>query len=200
MRKYRIVTIERQFASGGRQVGSMVAEWLGIPFYNEEILQMAASRLNIPADYVQHAEEAASSSLMYALSMMRTAGGFNMDLQLADKLFYEESAIIQDLAQRESCVIVGRCAGSVLCDRRDCLHVFIYADEGARVKRAIEEYGIPKKDARTVLTKNDKRRTGFHNAHSAKRWASMETYDLCLNSGTLGVGACAKTIAATLMD
>lgn len=200
MKKYRIVTIERQFASGGRQVGSMVAEQLGISVYNEEILRMAASKLNIPAEYVQPAEEAASSSLMYALSMLGSPESFTIDMQMAERLFYEESQIIGNLAQSESCVIVGRCAGHVLSERTDCLRVFIYADEDARIKRAVEEYGIPQKEARSALNKNDKRRTGFYNAHSERKWASMDTYDLCLNSETLGLEGCAKIIAAAMAE
>ncbi len=198
MGKYNIISIERQYGSGGRQIGSLVAEKLGINFYNDEILKLAAKKINISEEYLYSVEEAASASLMYAMSMVGNFASFSTDLQLPDKLFYEESEIIKELALNGRCVLVGRCAGNVLSDRKDCLKVFIYAHEDVRIKRSIEEYEVSEKDAYSKLISMDKRRSNFFNAHSDKKWNKMDNYDICLDSGKLGIKTCVEIIGATV--
>lgn len=198
MKKYNIVTIERQYASGGRQIGVLVSEKLGFKFYNEEILEMAAKKLNIPVDYIKNAEETVSGSILYALAMASNPFNPSTDLQLADKLFYEESTLINKLSLHENCVIVGRCANFILKDRKDCLKIFIYANESERIKRAVEQYNVSEKDAKSTLLKNDKRRKGFYNAHTKSRWDDMSTYDMCLDSSELGIERCSDIIASAV--
>lgn len=195
MSKYNIIAIERQFGSGGREIGRLAAEKLGIKFYNEEILDMAAKSLNIPSDYVKHAEETVSKSLLYAFAIAANPTDYSTDLQLADKLFYEESKLIKDIAIKEKCLIVGRCASGILKERNDCLKIFIYANENDRIKRCIEEYGISKKNASNEIHKNDKRRSEFYDIHSGKKWSDKNTYDILLNSSTIGIEGCAEIIA-----
>lgn len=196
MGKYSIITIERQFGSGGKRIGILLAEKLGFKFYSEEILQMAARKLNIPPDYVQHLEETATNIFLYAKAMTEN---ITEDQPLADKLFYAESKIINELALTGNCVIVGRCAGHVLANQKSCLSVFIHASEDVRIKRAVEEYGILENEVHDVLRKNDRRRSGFYNARAEKKWTSIDTYDMCLNSGVLGIDACVESIAAVAM-
>lgn len=195
MSKYNIITIERQFASGGRQVGCLLAQKLGYQFYNEEILQMASRKLNIQPRNVEHLEETLPNSLLYGLAL---ANDFTSDVVFADRLFKAESEVIRKIGDEGNCVIVGRCAGQILAKREDVLNVFIYADEKSRIVRAVNEYAVPEKEAHSTLTKTDRRRNSFYNAHTDKHWSSMGNYDICLDSGRLGVEACADIIRAVV--
>jgi len=193
MGKYRIITIERQYASGGKQIAKQLAEKLGFEFYNQEILNMAAKKLNIETDYIEHLEETATSSIMNA---MARAANFTEDQELSDKLFRAESEIINRLALTGNSVIVGRCATQILANRKNCLSVFIHANEDARIRRAVEEYGISEDEVHAVLKKTDKRRSEFYNTHAHKKWYSMDTYDVCLNSEVIGIDNCVEAIAS----
>ncbi len=196
MSKKRIITIERQYASGGLEIGHTVSELLGIPIYNREILKRASEKINIAQEYLESSEESASGSLLMSLSMaMSTMGNVYENIPLPDKLFFAESEIIRELAESESCIIVGRCADYILRDRDDCIRVFVYADNEYRIKRAVEEYEILEKDAEAVIKRNDKRRSGFYSFNSGKKWGARENYDICLNSSNLGIKTCAEIIA-----
>ena len=196
MGKYRIITIERQYASGGRQIASLLAEKLGFEFYNEEILNMAAKKLNIATDYVEHLEETATNGIMNAMARV---ANFTEDQELSDKLFCTESEIINRISLTGNSVIVGRCATQILANRKNCLSVFIHANEDVRIKRAVEEYGILGNEAHAMLRKTDRRRSEFYNTHAEKKWSSMDTYDICLNSGILGIDNCVETIASLVV-
>jgi len=193
MGKYRIITIERQYASGGKQIASQLAKKLGYEFYNEEILNMAAKQLNIETDYIEHLEETATSSIMNA---MARAANFTEDQELSVRLFLAECDIINRIALTGNSVIVGRCATQILANRKNCLSVFIHADEEARIRRAVDEYGIPEDEVHAVLKKTDRRRSEFYNTHAHQKWYSMDTYDLCLNSEIIGIDNCVEAIAA----
>ncbi|MBC3798387.1 AAA family ATPase [Acetobacterium tundrae] len=193
MGKYRIITIERQYGSGGREIARKLAEKLGFEFYNEEILKMAAQKLNIETDYIQHLEETATNPI---ISAMARVANFTEDQQLSDKLFCAESDIINRLSLTGNAVIVGRCATQILANRKNCLRVFIHANDDVRSQRVIKEYHISEKEAHAALRKTDKRRSEFYNAHAEKKWASMSTYDVCLDSGGLGIDNCVEVISA----
>ncbi|HEY5557971.1 cytidylate kinase-like family protein [Acetobacterium sp.] len=193
MGKYRIITIERQYASGGKQIAKQLAKKLGFEFYNEEILNMAAKKLNIETDYIEHLEETATSNIMNAMARV---ANFTEDQELSDKLFCAESEIINLLALTGNSVIVGRCATQILANRKNCLSVFIHANEDARIRRAVEEYGISEDEVHAVLKKTDKRRSEFYNTHAHKKWYSMDTYDVCLNSEVIGIDNCVEAIAS----
>jgi len=193
MGKYRIITIERQYASGGKQIASQLAKKLGYEFYNEEILNMAAKQLNIETDYIEHLEETATSSIMNA---MARAANFTEDQELSVRLFLAESDIINRIALTGNSVIVGRCATQILANRKNCLSVFIHADEKARIRRAVDEYGIPEDEVHAVLKRTDRRRSEFYNTHAHQKWYCMDTYDLCLNSEIIGIDNCVEAIAA----
>ena len=195
MSKFRIITIEREYASGGREIGKIVAEKLGVPCYGEQILDIAAKRAGSTADNLRSMEETATNSLLYSLYMMsHAATGAPTMLSTADRLAILESEVIRELADREPCVIVGRCAGCVLQERDDVLRVFIRSDKETRKKRAVEEYGENEKDVETVLKKFDKRRANYYSANSDLRWNDAAGYHIVLDSGKLGVDLCAEII------
>ena len=194
MGKINIITIGREYASGGRDVGKAVAEGLRIPFYNKEIFNMAAERLGMSADDVKFADETAASSLLYSMSLMSNISAAT-SLPLNDRIYIEEREIIKSLAQKGPCVIVGRCADSILKEiRDDILNVFIYSNQEIRAKRAVEQYGIDQDEVYSVLRKHDKKRSTYYNLNTGQKWGAKDNYHLCLNSGSLGIETCSKLI------
>lgn len=196
MSRFNIITIERQFASGGREIGKLLAEKLGYQFYNEEILELAAKRLNVSSSNIGHLEEVTQSSLMISLAL---AYDFTNNMPYYDVLFNVESEIIREIVQKGNCIIVGRCAGYSLSNRNDVLNVFIHADKEHRMERAVNDYKVPKNKAEAVLTKTDKRRSDFYSTYSGKEWGSMGAYDICLDSGRLDVNTCSDVICSIIL-
>ena len=194
---YKIITMEREFASGGNEIGRRVAKKLGIELYDRNILIEAAKRLELPAIYVEQLEETAPGSIIFNLS--KTAiGGIHKDssnLPMAERLFLEEKKIIEEIVEKQDCVIVGRCASYILKDRPDCLKVFVHADKQYRLQRAIETEKLAKDEAEEFLRKSDKRRSGFYNVHTGWKWGDMERFDICLDSGSLGIDCCVDVLA-----
>lgn len=194
MGKINIITIGREYASGGRAVGKLISEKLGIPFYNKEILHMAAEKLEMSADDVKFADETAASSLLYSMSLMSNLSAATA-LPLNDRIFIEEREVIKTLAQQGPCVIVGRCADSILKEiRDDVFNVFIYADSESRAKRAVEEYGEKPENVYSSLRKHDKKRSTYYNLNTGQKWGAKDNYDLCLNSAKIGIDMCAEAI------
>lgn len=194
MGKIKIITIGREYASGGRVVGKLISEKLGIPFYNKEILHMAAENLNMSAEDVKYADETAANSLLYSMSLMSNLS-MGTTLPINDRIYIEEREVIKKLAQQGPCVIVGRCADSILRDiRDDVLNVFIYADSESRAKRAVEEYGESPESVYQSLRKHDKKRSTYYNLNTGQKWGAKDNYDLCLNSAKIGIEMCADSI------
>lgn len=198
MAKYKILAIERQYGSSGLAVGKEVARRLNINCYGREILEMAAKNMNVQPENIEHMEENAQKSLLYDFALLARSGLTGNGLQEDRRVFLEESTIIKQLVMQENCVIVGRCATGVLKDRKDCLKVFIYADLAYRVKTATKEYGVASDMAMGVLKQNDKRRSAFYKNNTEHIWDDWSGYDLCLNSGTLGIEGCADIICAMM--
>lgn len=193
---YNIVTIERQYASGGNEIGIEAAARLGFKLYDRNILMEAAKNLKIPAIHIENLEETSSGSFLFNLSKTPLGGNIGeKDLPLADKLFLEEKKIIEKLAEEGNCVIVGRAAGYILRDYENCLRVFIHADKEKRIKRAVEREGIKESEAESALKKNDKRRSGFYNSVTKWEWGNPNFFELCLDSGKLGLELCAALLA-----
>lgn len=197
---YKIITMEREFASGGNEIGRRVAKKLGIELFDRNILIEAAKRLELPAIYVEQLEETAPGSIIFNLS--KTAiGGIHKDssnLPMAERLFLEEKKIIEEIVEKQDCVIVGRCASYILKDRPDCLKVFVHADKQYRLQRAIETEKLAKDEAEEFLRKSDKRRSGFYNVHTGWKWGDMERFDICLDSGSLGIDCCVDVLAGMM--
>lgn len=193
--KKRIITIERQYGSGGSTIGRLVAEKLGINCYNRQILEMTAEKCGVSPEYLESAEENVPTSFLYSLLLSANpARSMEDSLPLSDKVFLMESRIIIELAEKEeSFVLVGRCGNYVL-EEKGCFSVYIYADAESRAKRAVAEYGIASNKADSVMKKADKRRETFYNVNTGRLWQDKDTYCLCLNSAVLGDELCAELI------
>ena len=193
--KKRIITIERQYGSGGSVIGKLVSEKLNIQCYNRQILEMTAQKCGLSMESLENAEENVPTSFLYSLLLASNASkSFEDNLPLSDKVFIMESDIIRNLAkQEESFVLVGRCGNYILEDE-GCFRVFIYGNKEERIKRAVEKYGVDEKKAESFLRKTDKRRETFYNSNSVRSWQDKEQYELCLNSSELGDELCADII------
>lgn len=193
--KHPIITIEREYGSGGSVVGKHVAEALGIPFYNHEILEMAAQRLNVPVTKLENAEESAPKSFLYTLLLNSNPSRTMEDnLPVSDKLYIAETQIIQELAAQGSCVIVGRCANRILADDPHRFSCFVYASKAFRLQYAQQAYGVSAREIDTLLPKVDSRREKFYNINTGGNWHDKGNYALCLNTGILGIEGAADQI------
>lgn len=193
----RIVTISRQCGSGGRYIGEKLAKELGIPCYDEKLMDMVAKESGFALDFVEEKGERITGSLLFNIASSLTYAsnvftGNGMSLQ--DEIYFIQNRIIKELAEKEPCVIVGRCADYVLRDRDDCLNVFIVADEKSKLERAVKFYDMPEKDAPSILKKKDKARYNHYKYYTDQDWGLASNYDLCLNSGLLGIDGCVKII------
>ena len=199
---YRILNLERQYASGGRAVGKAVADALGVPCYNREILEYAAERSGQTPEHLERLEETANTGLISSLqaAYARLARGERAALPPEGALLLAEAEVIRDLADEGPCVLIGRSAGCILRDRTDVLRAFLYADEEARIRRAVDEYGHDENEAPTVLRYFDRRRANFYNANYSLKWEDKAGYHLCLDTGRLGVAACAKVLLRAMQD
>ena len=197
-----VITIARQYGSGGRTIGKKLAESLNIPFYDKELIAMAAKKSGLSQEVFEKADEKATSSLLYSLVMGTYNFGSHFstvsDMPINDRLFMIQSDIIQHAALEGPRVIVGRCADYVLREHPNCFHVFIRAEHDDRVKRIVEEYGDPAAKADDLLQKKDKQRANYYNFYSNKKWADMNNYDLVVNSSLFGIDGSIDVIKAAL--
>ena len=181
----RIVTIARQFGSGGREIGEELSKKLGVKLYDKELISIAAKESNIAPEIFENVDEKATNSLLYSLSLglysFSNTYSVGDNLPVNDKLYILQHKIIKKVADEGPCVIVGRCADHILRDRNDVLRVFIYADLDFRVKRAIDLKGVKPSKAEQVVQKTDKSRSNYYNFYSGKKWGLTENYDLCIN-------------------
>ena len=191
MEKRIIITISRQYGSGGRLIGRKLAEQLEIPFLDRQLITDAASQCGLDEDAVERLEEKTTSSLLYALSGgYATAAmvGDRVDmLPMNDRGFYVQANLIRKAAREGSCVIVGRCADYILRNNPDAVHVYIHAELSVRIQRGIQYYGLTSEKAESVLLRMDRQRASYHNFYSDRKWGKAENYDLCINSGIIGL-------------
>ncbi len=198
--KKRIITIERQYGSGGSAIGKLVAEKLGVKYYHREILKMASEKCGLAPEHIESAEENAPTSFLYSLMLSANpTKSIEDSLPLSDRVFLLESSIIRDIAKSEQhFVLVGRC-GNYILEEFGCFSVYIYSSHDARIKRAVEDYGIEPKKAESIIKKADKRRETFYNVNTGKLWQDKEQYALCLNSAELGDELCADIIVKAFL-
>ena len=184
-----VITIGRQFGSGGRSIGQKLAQRLTIGFYDKELISLAAKESGINPEVFDSVDERAANSLLYSLSMgMYSFGnGFSMmgDLPVNDKLYLLQHKLIRQIAEKESCVIVGRCADYVLRDLPGCVNIFIYADMEYRKEESVKKHGIDAARAEHIINKTDKNRANYYSFYSGRKWGMAENYDLCVNSAKL---------------
>lgn len=184
-----IITITRQFGSGGHDIGEALAKKLGIPFYDKELISIAAKESGICPEVFEAVDEKATNSLLYSLSvgLYSFGSGFTNtgELPVNDRLYILQHKIIKELAEKENFVVVGRCADYILKDKVNVVKVFIYADLETRINRAIERNDIESDRAKQAVIKADKNRANYYSFYSGKKWGQPENYDLCINSTDL---------------
>ena len=189
--KNRVVTISREFGSGGRTIGKMVAESLNIPCYDAEIIHKIAQESGFSEGYIREAGEYTPGGVLDNLFSNRAYGPTNEDY-----LWNIQYNLITELAQKESCVIVGRCADYILRDTADCLKVFIHADMDFRSKRIVEVYGERESSPEQRIKDKDKRRAAYHRFYTNRKWGQSQNYHITLDSGVLGLERCAEIICS----
>ncbi|MBE5838350.1 MAG: cytidylate kinase-like family protein [Butyrivibrio sp.] len=201
-----IITIGRQFGSGGREIGEMVADHFGIKCYDKELLSRAAKESGFCEEMIQNHDERPTNSFLYNLVMDTYSFGYNsssfVDMPISHKVFLAQFDTIKKIAQEGPCVIVGRCADYALSDFPNVLNLFITADEECKIKRIKERFEDITTDdkAREMMNKKDKQRQSYYNYYSSKKWGRADSYDLCINSSILGIDGTVKFITQYIED
>ena len=191
----KIITISREFGSGGRTIGRQLAEKLGIPFYDEELVDQVALESGFAPKFIEeHSEHSPGKSFLSYVFAPQGVPGVMNGLSTADFLWSIQCSVILQLADKGPCVIVGRNADYVLKDRDDCLHAFIYADMDYRADRIVRLYGESEKSPEARLNEKDRRRHINYQHYTGRVWGTAQNYDICLNSGTIGIDACVDII------
>ena len=190
-----IITISRQYGSGGRFIGRKLANKLGIPFYDQELISLAAKESGFSEGFFKNAEKKATSSFLYSLYLHGTVEG-NSGLPLDEQAFIIQSGVILDVAKKGPCVIVGRCADYVLKDFPNVTNIFIYSNLRDRIRRAITYYGVAPEKAESTIRNADKRRGTYNHYYSGRKWGEAANYHLCINSDAVGIDPAVEVIAA----
>ena len=196
-----IVTIARQYGSGGREVGKLLAAKEGMEYYDKNLIALASEKSGLDHDVIKEADEKATGSLLYAIAMGVTSFGARgigtaFDLPINDKLFVAQTQVIKEAAENNSCVFVGRCADYVLKDEPKCIRVFIYSDFDARLRRVMESHpDLPESKVRDMIMKSDKQRANYYNYYTGNKWGKHENYDLMINTSKVGMEGAARLIA-----
>jgi len=203
MAKKIIVTIARQFGSGGREIGEKIAKALGVPLIDKELIKDAASKSELSEEIIKSADESATNSLLYTLAMgsnmLGTTINFGYKMPINDKLFILQSEAIKNYAAEGSCVIIGRCADYVLREEPNLFRIFIYGDLDHRQARVKERHPeLKESKIIDVISKTDKRRSSYYNFYTGNKWGKYDNYDMAINSSTFGVEETAKIITAAV--
>lgn len=190
--KKNVITISRQFGSGGRTVGRLLAERLGVPFYDKELVEKVADETGLDSAFIEENGEYSPSKSFFSFALSQ-GNTIQNGLSISDFLFCVQRQVILKLAE-EPCVIVGRGADSVLSEREDCLHVFIHAPMAYRAERIVKLYGESEKKPEQRLADKDKKRKIYYKHYTDREWGDAKNYDMCLNSGTIGIENCVELI------
>ena len=190
-----IITIGRQYGSGGHELGEKLAKRLGIPFYDRALLSAAAEHTGLTRDMIESLDEQPTNSFLYSLSVGTFGFSGDLPLPLNNQVFLAMTQAIREIAQQGSCVIVGRCAEYVLSDNEALLRVFVHADKESRVKRIMDKCGVDEREARARMSKIDKKRASYHDFYCDEKWGATTSYDLSVNSAVLGIDGAVDMIA-----
>lgn len=194
----KIITITRQYGSGGHDIGKLLAQKLDIPFYDKELISLAAKESGVSPEVFAQADEKRSYSLLYSLStgLYTYGNGYSTmgDLPMNDRLYILQHKIIKEKAEKETFVVVGRCADYILKEYDNVVKVFVYADIDARTRRAVERQDIEPSRARQAVAKADKNRANYYSFYSGQKWGAPENYDLCINSTRLSAEQAADIV------
>ncbi|MBE6634645.1 MAG: cytidylate kinase-like family protein [Ruminococcaceae bacterium] len=201
MAKKIVITIARQYGSGGREIGEKVAEMLGIPIFDKQLITDAASKGNLSEDVLQRTDESAANSLLYTLAVGSNVVGssmpFGYKMPINDKLFILQSEVIKEYAKMGSCVIIGRCSDYVLREDKDVFRLFIYGDLEHRKERVRERHPeIKTAQLVDIINRTDRRRASYYNFYTGNKWGKYDNYDMAINSSTLGIQGTADLIVS----
>lgn len=192
----KIITIGRQFGSGGHEVGEKLAERLGFAFYDKNLITLAAEKGGLNHAVLSEADEKAASPWLYA-SMGQT--GFNVTVPANDTLFVLQSQIIKDIAKTENAVIVGRCSDYILKDEPvDLLNVYIYAPTAARAERIMKRANVTEQQALQLIKRHDKQRKCYYDFYTDRKWSAHTNYHLTLNSEKFGIDGIVSIISSAV--
>ena len=185
-----VINIGRQLGSGGRQIGEKLSAGFGIAYYDKELIQLASKESGLGKEFFEKADEKSSFSFIGGLLGLRT--NINNEVYvnnyLCNETFFKiQSDVIRELAGKESCVFVGRCADYILRDNARCINIFIKADKEDRVRRVAQTYQLSLDKAEELIAKTDKKRAEYYNYYSNKVWGAAGSYHLCINSSVLGM-------------
>ena len=192
-----VITIGREFGSGGHEIGMKLAERLGIKCYDKELLELAAKESGLCEDLFASQDEKPTNSFLYSLVMDTYSLGYTssyMDMPINHKVFLAQFETIKKIAEKESCVIVGRCADYALAENPNCINVFIHADKEFRTKRVAAELQVNESKAKDAIQKKDKQRASYYNYYTSKKWGDSRSYHLTLDSSALGIDKCVEMI------
>ena len=200
MAKKIIITVARQYGSGGREIGEKVAELLGIPLFDKQLITDAASKGNLNEEVIKRTDETAANSLLYTLAMGSNIAGttmhFGYKMPINDKLFILQSEVIKEYADKGSCVIIGRCSDYVLREEENVFRLFIYGDlEHRKARIAARHPEIKSSQIVDTINKTDRRRASYYNFYTGGKWGKYDNYDMAINSSTLGIQGTAELIA-----
>lgn len=183
----KIITIGRQFGSGGREIGKKLSERLGIPYYDKEILSEAAKKSGLSESLFEKHDEKPSGSFLYALAMGVNNLGQAYQKPLLLEMYLAQFDAIKKMAEKGEGIFIGRCSDYVLNDRNDVFNVFIHADMATRVKRVTEKNDISDKEAEMLCMRGDKDRASYYNYYSDNKWGDARHYDLCINTSAISI-------------
>lgn len=201
-----VITIARQYGSGGHEVGERIAKELNIPFYDKSLIAMAAKKSGFSEEVFADVDEKATSSLLYSMVMGSYAYGGRIagvnEMPINDKLFIIQADIIKKAAADGPCIIIGRCADYILRDLDYCLNIFVHADKEKRIERIVGKNLCEAKKAPDFITKKDKQRANYYNFYSNNKWDDVANYDLTVDTGKFGIENTVKLIieAAKQLD
>lgn len=200
--KHVVITIGREFGSGGRAVGQQLAERLGIDYYDKELLALAAKEFGFGQEVFERADEKHSTfeGVLYWLNETFTSALNTENYMSNDSIFKMQSEVILRLAQRNSCVIVGRCSDYILRNNEHCLSVFLHAPLADRIKRVAMRMGVSQQEACELIEMEDKNRAEYYNFYSSKTWGKASSYDLCLNVSMLGENGVVRVIESLVRE
>lgn len=190
-----IITISRQHGSGGREIGELVAKTLGIPYYDNSIIQLAAEKSGFSEDHFRDYDKGATNSFLYSL-----VRGFQYHqnntstFSLEDKVYETQTKVIRELADKGPCIIVGRCADYILSERPELVKLFIYGSLEKRAELLVAKDNIPLNEAISKIKTTDKRRQNYYNYHTDRKWGDAQNYNLCIDSSFCGTEKAAKII------
>lgn len=188
MSNKNIITISREFGSGGRLIGRRLAEKLDVPYYDKELLDRIAEESGFSREMMEDAEKKAKNSFLYSLmSAMGTGETGPESMSLNERFFLAQFDTIREIAEEGSCVIVGRCADYILRGMPEATNVFIYAEEADKIKRAVEEYGVPEDSVKKMMKDTDKARANYYAYHTGQKWGEPVNYHLSMDSGYIEI-------------